>query len=171
MGLIIQLTKSELAACKQAAALRWQLARMSGVVNQRRDSRSDDAIDYLGIRAEQALAKAYKLPYSPSALGIDAGVDMFCGDMSIDVKSTFINGEMLLAKSKEAVRADVLFLVREKAEELLELVGWIRSSRFLEEAEKKDLGHGPGWMVHESRLARPSQFWEMIVSREHGVAA
>lgn len=171
MGLIIQLTKPELATCKQSAALRWQLARMSGVVNQRRDSRSDDAIDYLGIRAEQAVAKAFNIPYSPAALGIDAGIDMFCGDLSIDVKSTFINGEMLLAKSKEAVRADILFMVREKAEDLMELVGWVRSSRFLEEAEKKDLGHGMGWMIHESRLSRPAQFWELITSRQHGVAA
>lgn len=171
MGLIIKLCKSELALCKQAAALRWQLARASGVVNQRRDSRSDDDIDYLGIRAELAFAKAYNIQYTPAALGIDAGVDMFCGDLSIDVKATFINGERLLVKSKDAVKADVLFMVRENCDELLELVGWIRSSRFLEEAEEKDLGHGKGWMVHQDRLAKPAQFWELLTNKMHGAAA
>ena len=39
--LSIRLTRSEISEAKQAAALRWQLARASGVANQRRDNRSD----------------------------------------------------------------------------------------------------------------------------------
>jgi hypothetical protein len=37
----IRLTRSEISEAKQAASLRWQLARASGVNNQRRDNRSD----------------------------------------------------------------------------------------------------------------------------------
>jgi hypothetical protein len=37
----IRLTRSEISEAKQAASLRWQLARASGVANQRRDNRSD----------------------------------------------------------------------------------------------------------------------------------
>ena len=46
-ALLITLTREEVAQCKQAAALRWQLARASGVVNQRKDTdSSDEDIDY-----------------------------------------------------------------------------------------------------------------------------
>ena len=58
MVLNVRLTRSEMSEVKQAAALRWQLARASGVVNQRQDIRSDADIDLLGLKAEMAVAKA-----------------------------------------------------------------------------------------------------------------
>ena len=79
--ILVQLTKPELSQCKQASTLRWQLARASGVVNQRKDTdSSDDDIDYLGIRAELSVAKVLGCDYTPSALGIDEGIDMYICD-------------------------------------------------------------------------------------------
>ena len=68
----VRLNRSEISQAKQAAALRWQLARASGVANQRRDIRSDADIDLLGLKAEIAVAKAFHLPYRASDLGIDS---------------------------------------------------------------------------------------------------
>ena len=98
----IRLTRSEISEAKQAASLRWQLARASGVANQRRDNRSDGDIDLLGVKAEIAVAKILNLPYRASALGIDSGADIWADDIGIDVKSTFYQTGKLLFKSLDA---------------------------------------------------------------------
>ena len=54
---------------EQAATLRWQLARASGIDNQRRDARSDADIDLIGVKAEMAVAKVLQLPYAATAMG------------------------------------------------------------------------------------------------------
>ena len=54
--MIVTLSRKELSDCKQAATLRWQLARLSGVANQRKDKgRTDQDLDFLGIKAELAV--------------------------------------------------------------------------------------------------------------------
>lgn len=172
MGLLIKLTKSELSQCKQAAALRWQLARASGVVNQRRDNRSDDEIDYLGIRAETAVAKAYDLSYTPSALGIDEGVDMYAGDISIDVKSTFHTDGRLLLKSKEAAKADIFIMVSDTPEDdVMNLIGWTSRDRFLQDCQETDFGKGVCYTMERHQLYKVSSLWLHLTTLMKGVAA
>lgn len=172
MGLLIKLTKSELSQCKQAAALRWQLARASGVVNQRRDNRSDDEIDYLGIRAETAVAKAYDLPYTPSALGIDEGVDMYADDISIDVKSTFHTDGRLLLKSKEAAKADIFIMVSDTPEDdVMNLIGWTSRDRFLQDCQETDFGKGVCYTMERHQLYKVSSLWLHLTTLMKGVAA
>ena len=69
MVLDVRLTRAEMAMAEQAATLRWQLARASGVDNQRRDVRSDADIDLIGVKAEMAVAKVLQLPYAATAMG------------------------------------------------------------------------------------------------------
>ena len=69
MVLDVRLTRAEMAMAEQAATLRWQLARASGVGNQRRDARSDADIDLIGVKAEMAVAKVLQLPYAATAMG------------------------------------------------------------------------------------------------------
>lgn len=66
-AVLVRLTRAEMAVAEQAATLRWQLARASGVGNHRRDARSDADIDLIG--AEMAVAKALQLPYAATAMG------------------------------------------------------------------------------------------------------
>jgi hypothetical protein len=85
--MLVKINHQNLSKCRQAATGRWQLARMSGVGNQKRDTgRSDNDIDFLGVRAEYSVAQIFQLDYEPTALGIDAGMDMWCADVSLDVK-------------------------------------------------------------------------------------
>lgn len=171
-GLLIQLSKAELSQCKQAAALRWQLARASGVVNQRRDSRSDEDIDFLGIRAEVAVAKAYGLPYTPSALGIDEGVDMYADNLSIDVKSTFHSTGTLLLKSKEAAKADIFVLVSDTPQDdLMNILGWTQRQTFLDKCNTTDFGKGVCFTMEQAQLYRPADLWLHLTKHKHGVAA
>ena len=108
--LSVRLTRSEISEAKQASALRWQLARASGVQNQRRDGRPDGDIDLLGVKAEISVAKALQLPYKAAALGIDSGADLWADDIGIDVKSTFYQAGKLLFKSLESFYENLKYL-------------------------------------------------------------
>jgi len=90
----VRLKRSEIAIAQQAAALRWQLARASGVENKRIDqTRTDNDVDLLGIKAEIAVAKIFDIPFSASELGVDSGNDLFINagarELSLQVKATF----------------------------------------------------------------------------------
>ena len=84
------------------------MARLSGVKNQRRDSgRSDNDLDYLGLRAELSVSKAFDIEHNLFQLGIDEGADIWLGDISIDVKSTFYMSGRLLFKNTEAFKSSI----------------------------------------------------------------
>lgn len=171
--ILVSLTRAEIAQCKQAAALRWQLARASGVVNQRKDTdSSDDDIDYLGIRAELAAAKVLGCDYTPSALGIDEGIDMFIDDLSIDVKSTFHQSGKLLFKSLPAFKSDIAILVTATAwEEKMNVCGWVSQDRFKEKAEETDFGKGTCWTMGQEHLAPLKNLWLKITKEKLGKVA
>ena len=165
--MIVKLTDRELALCKQAAAARWQLARASGVVNQRKDGNRDDfTIDYLGVRAEQAVAKVFRLDYTPSVIGIDDGSDVWFEDISVDVKSTFHPDGKLLFKSLDAFKSDVSILVtavKEEGHEVvdeMEVVGWITKGEFVELANQVDLGHGLCYVMEQDELHGLETLWK-----------
>ena len=160
MALNVRLTRSEMSEVKQAAALRWQLARASGVVNQRKDIRSDADIDLLGLKAEMAVAKALQLPYRASDLGIDSGADMWSEDVSIDVKATYHKSGKLLFKSLDSFVAEYAILVTiSDDEDLMRIVGGMGRDRFKLEAVETDLGRGICWVVPQDILTPIEGVW------------
>lgn len=169
--LLIYLTPAEMARCKQAAALRWQLARASGVVDKRRDSsRQLEDLDLLGVKAEQAVAKALDLEYTPGALGVDDGTDLYAGDVSIDVKATFYPDGRLLLRGEAQAKADVFVLVAavKDNEAVMRLCGWISRKGFLAQCKTIDLGHGPGLAMEQADLRYLTELWGLLVTRRHG---
>ena len=168
--MIVRLTRQELAECRQAATARWQLARASGVNNQRRDSnKTDNDIDFLGICGEVATAKALSIDYSPRAIGMDDGMDMWAAGMSIDVKATFHENGRLLFKSINSFAADIAILVTPTQEEgCFNVVGGISRLAFGKNHVAKDLGHGEGVMVDQDQLCPLKDIWEYITARRVG---
>ena len=161
--MIVTLSRQELSIGRQAATARWQLARAAGVQNQRRDSRTDSDIDLIGIYGEMAVAKALALDYSPQAIGVDDGMDMWCGNFSIDVKSSFHIGGRLLFKSVDAFCADIAILVEPGADGAeFNIVGGIRKGAFIRKHYTKDLGHGEGAMVDQAMLSPLYRIWEFL---------
>ena len=64
MTLLLRLSDKDMAKATQAGAFRSQLARASGVGNQKIDlNRSDSEIDIDGIKSEMAVAKVFELEY------------------------------------------------------------------------------------------------------------
>ena len=165
--MIIRLSAKEISMCRQAATMRWQLARLSGVKNQRRDSgRSDNDLDYLGLRSELAVSKAFNIQHNLFQLGIDEGVDLWLDDISIDVKSTFYKTGKLLFKNAEAFKASCAVLVCENLENEMIIAGYVPKKIFLENCYKKDLGHGIGLVLDQEKLRPISNLWKVSVKQK-----
>jgi len=159
--MLVKLTPKQVAQCHQAAAMRWQLARASGVVNQRRDKgRSDADLDLLGVKAEFAVSKVFDLDHI-HAVGVDDGRDIWLGDISVDVKATFYTTGRLLFKKPEAFKADCSILVCQQSPDLMHVVGYIPRTHFLDQAYEIDLGHGKGWAMDQENLLPLSKLWEV----------
>lgn len=111
MTLLLRLSDKDMAKATQAGAFRSQLARASGVGNQKIDlNRSDSEIDIDGIKSEMAVAKVFELEYDPFHFGVDTGVDLWSGDISIDVKSTRHDNGHLIFKNTDAFKSNVAIL-------------------------------------------------------------
>ena len=161
----IKLSKKEISEVNQIARLRWQLARASGVVNQRKDNnRSDDDVDKLGYAGEYAVAKLFNLKFNPSILGIDDGFDLWINDLSIDVKTTFYETGVLLFKSKEAFKADVGILVTATgSENIFKIVGFISRKEF---KEKSEIFKENGFCVQQKDLMPIERLWKYTRQKE-----
>jgi hypothetical protein len=159
--MLVRLTKAEMAACNQGAALRWQIARLSDVKDQQKAPQEN--VDLLGIKAEVAVSKVLQLPYSPATLGIDSGADLWAGDWSIDVKASFHESGKLLFKSVESFRADMAILVTATDDlEVMRIVGGIGHKQFLSKAREVNLGHGNCWVVEPQSLTPIEEIWSAI---------
>lgn len=164
----IRLTAEEVNKCNQAATLRWQLARASGVVNQRKDgSRDDGDIDLLGIKAEVAVANLLDCKYSPFEFGVDTGTDFFLGKVSIDVKSTFYKTGKLLFKSKDYFKADCSVLVSSTNDDnVMSVVGYSSQKYFLENCVPENLGHGQCVTLKQDQLKPMENLWRYHVANK-----
>ena len=164
----IKLTRQEMAAVDQAAALRWQLARASGVANQKRAGESDDDLDKLGLKAEMAVAKCLGLTYSPQSLGIDNGIDMWFGDVGIDIKATFHPSGKLLFKSLEAFKADAAILVTKTDEaDVMDVIGGVMRNKFQTHAQQVNLGRGLCWIMPQDELSPIEKVCAVLTAKQH----
>ena len=158
----VKLTQKEMLECKQAATLRWQLARASNVVNQKKDgNRNDNDIDLLGIKAELAVSKVLCCDHNIFQLGVDDGADMFLGEISIDVKSTFYETGKLLFKSHNAFKASCSVLVTaSENEDVMVIAGWIPRQNFIKDAIEENLGHGICYTMEQVYLRPIEALWK-----------
>tara|TARA_B100000524_G_scaffold347744_1_gene250367 strand:+ start:811 stop:1329 length:519 start_codon:yes stop_codon:yes gene_type:complete len=159
----VRLTKQEMLECKQAATLRWQLSRAMGVPNQRKDTnRNDNDVDQLGIKGETAVAKVLECRHNVFQYSSDYGVDMFLGNISIDVKTTFHQTGKLLFKSLDAFKAGCSVLVTASDDDdVMIIAGYIPRRVFLEKAQETDLGgYGPCFTMEQIYLRPIESLWK-----------
>lgn len=156
----VRLSRQEMSEAKQGATMRWQMARASGIGNQKRASVGDDDLDLLGIKAEQAVAKLLSLGYTAARVGVDDGSDLWFGGMSIDVKATFHQTGKLLFKSLDAFRADCAILVTATDEDdVMSVIGGIGRSVFVEMHQVVDFGYGPCCTMDQDAIWPIEQMW------------
>lgn len=163
MGLNVRLTRRDMSNVVKAARGRQQLARSSGVIDQRRAGNSSMDIEQLGLMAEIAVAKVLGCDYSPFELGVDDGSDMWLGNSSIDVKASFHASGSLLFKTRQAFRADcAIFVTATSEDSTVTIVGGCSKARFMREAENVDLGRGPCWIMQQQNLSPIEAVWKIL---------
>jgi hypothetical protein len=167
--MLVTLSPKEMSKCNQAATLRWQLARASGVSNQRRDKgRSDADLDLLGVKAEVAVSKVFNLDHDYS-MGVDDGSDLWLDDISVDVKATFHKGGRLLFKKRSSFKADCAVLVCQIRPDQFNVAGYASKATFLKKSKELDLGHGKGWAMDQDELSPLERLW--FASRKSNLKA
>jgi hypothetical protein len=161
----VKLSKKDMSEINQFASLRWQIARASGVVNQRKDiARSDDDVDRLGLLGEYIVAKVFNLKFNPSLSGIDEGYDLWIKDLSIDVKTTFYKTGVLLFKSKESFRADVgILVIPTDDKNIFKVAGFIPQREF---KEKSKIFKGSQYCVEQKDLMPIEKLWKCTKQKE-----
>lgn len=169
--MLVQLNATEIRKCSQAAAARWQVARASGVVNQRKDgTRSDADVDLLGIKGELAVAKIFGIEsYSISELGIDCGYDMEIGRVTIDVKATFSGHGHLAFKTLESFKAVTSILVTATEDsDIMNVVGHCPRDEFMRKCKLTQLGSGSAYAVRQDELMPLENLWSVAMSMKFG---
>ena len=155
-----------MADCSQLANARLHFATMTNVTNMKRDSsRTDLEIDFIGACAELAVAKLFKIDINRSIVGVDSGIDLFYGDVGIDVKSTFHAGGRMLFKSVDAFKADVCVLATAtEHHNAIDVVGWLSRKEFKEKAQPFTMGgHSSGMAVEQKNLHPLKDLWHGLV--------
>lgn len=162
----VHLSRKEVLKCERVATHRSMLSRASGVVNQRKDqSSSDIEIDLIGIKGELAVSKVYNTDFDMNELGVDSGIDMFVGDVGIDVKTTKYKTGCLLFKSVEAFKAPISILCLNTSEDTVFVAGWIRRDDF---ANRCKPFQDDGVCVQQSDLEKPESLWLNFIRLEVG---
>jgi hypothetical protein len=140
--------------------MRWQMARASGIGNQKRAGMSDAELDLIGIKAEMAVAKLLCLDYMAARLGVDDGSDLWFGDVSIDVKASIYPTGRLLFKSLEAFRADCAILVTTTNEDdVMSVIGGISRASFTTGHTVSDLGRGECLTMEQDEIWPIEEMW------------
>lgn len=164
----INFNKEEIDACRKGAKLRYQFARNSDLENENYASdperQEGSALDYLGIRGELAVAKAFDLHFDPlRGMGVDNGIDLFWNDVSIDVKATpYLNGKLLF-RSLNKFKSEIAVLTIEVQEDSFRVPGWIKREDFVKNS-------GPflnGVAVTQEDLNPPEELWQIMTNKKN----
>lgn len=162
----VRLNKKELSEARQHSNFRLQLSLATNLVNQRRGNKwGEKDIEYLGVRAEIAVAKLFG--FDSIGMGIDDGSDFYFDEVSIDVKATFYKNGRLIFRSRDKVKADVIVLVNQVSEEVLNIEGWCTKEHYLKKAEVKDLGNGSTLVLEPENLFPIEELWLYLQQQRH----
>ena len=162
--ILVELTEPELYGAKQGANLRYQLARLSGLVSKNRDDRTPQDLELLGICAEMEVCKIFQVAYDPCRLGFDNGVDIWVGKIGVDVKATFHQHGKLLFLDADAFKAPVAVLVTATQQpNVMRVVGCISRKAYLDRCVDFDIGKGKCLSVSQDQLSDLSQLWSASV--------
>lgn len=122
--------------------------------------------NWWGFMAEFAVCRVFGLELPRLNVATDGGVDLWLGDISVDVK--FSQTNKLIFDSEEKFRANVALLVVPGGEaDVLELAGWIGRTAFLENCGKHDFGYGERLVMDADNLNEVCRLWHRITERKY----
>ena len=112
------------------------------------DKQSREDANALGFMAEFAVARLLGTNLPAINVVTDGGVDLWCDDVSIDVKFTNRQDGDLIFDSEEKFKARVAVLVTPTDDpSVMSIKGWMGKRQFIKQAETRNLGYGDRLVV------------------------
>ncbi len=122
----------------------------------------------LGCKAEYAVARVLGTELPKLNFLSDNGVDLWSGDVSIDVKYTTSEGGDLIFNTADNFKAMVSVLVAKTSQpDVMRIVGWTNKSDFVLSAKKKDFGYGERMAMACKHLRPIEELWRKITERKY----
>lgn len=163
--MLIYLSKQDAHASKILGADTVKLCEMQGFKPRlENESQSRVEANIYGFKAEFAVARLLDL--TPPTINVvsDGGVDLWCGDTSIDVKFTNNEYGPLVFDTIPKFRAQIAVLVgRTKNTNVMRVNGWVNRKTFKEECVAQDFGYGERLMMEHDKLFPIETFWKQLM--------
>jgi hypothetical protein len=153
MSQIIELSRPEALLCQQIGIMRRLSNRGSRVADAQVGKQDPWQIDVDGVVGEYAVAKAMNLFFDPTIEIRAGGADLIARDgKTIDVKTSRHKDAHLQSRLEKAKNpCDFYFLVIVDGW-VAEIIGFAKKGDLFQEANIKDVGHGPGYLLAQEYL-------------------
>lgn len=149
----VQLTTSEIAVCRTLGNLRTIAARAASVNDKQMGKQSAVEIDEDGVIGEYAFCKSKNIFFDPSASPRSGSYDCVLMGKRIDIKTTRYAKGRLAVTTKRNADVDIFVLaLYDPATHKVTFPGYILADRLYQPENLKDLGHGEGYVVEQSKL-------------------
>ena len=138
----------------------FMLERMS--ISPRLENNNQSRLDanIFGFMAEFAVCRVLGTEPPRLNFATDGGVDLWLGDVTIDVKYTARKTSKLIFDSVDKFKSQVAILVTATDNmDVMEILGWCSKGRFIEDSYSKDFGYGKRLVMDADKLQPIEQFW------------
>ena len=131
-------------------------------VSPRLENKNQSRLDanIMGFMAEFAVCRVLGAEAPRLNFATDGGVDLWLGDVTIDVKYTSKKTSKLIFDSVDKFKSQVAILVTATDNmDVMEILGWCGKGRFIEDSYGKDFGYGERLVMDADKLQPIEQFW------------
>jgi len=167
--MLIKLTKQEMHECKILGQDTVKICKMQKLT-PRLDTEDESRVlsNIQGFYAEYAVAKALGCKFPMFNIVTDGGVDVWAGNISIDVKYTKNTTDLIFDDFSE-FKADVAVLTSpsEVGTDVIKIIGWLDKTTFVERSFDKDYGYGSRKVVSKDNLFFIEKLWLKVIDDKY----
>ncbi len=147
----IDLELHEIAICRMIGNMRSVINRSTSVTNLQMGKQDPLSIDEDGVIGEYAFCKYWNVFFDPTIKPRSGTADCELMDKAFDIKTTRrLDGRLLAGlKSNPEIECYALAIIQENK---VILPGYALSAELIREENVKDLGHGNGYVLDQSKL-------------------
>jgi len=162
--MLVRLSPEDVHNCTLMGHDTVALCEMRGVLPRLENkNQTREEANALGFKAEFAVARLLGTNLPTVNVVTDGGIDLWFGDVSIDVKFTNKQSNGLIFDNEEKFKARLAVLVTPTDhDDVMNIVGWIGRKQFLHVAKVKDFGYGPRLVAVGHNLKRIESLWRRL---------
>lgn len=170
--MLVQLSRKDAHKATMMGVDTVALCKMQGFAPRlENENQSREDANSLGYMAEFAVARLLDLEEPEISVHTDGGVDLWAGDISIDVKFTNMRKDPpLIFDSMAKFKADVAVLVtcEDDYDNVFKVHGWTHRRVFKDGSYKHNYGYGDRLVMDVNQLDKIEHLWGYIKAAQNG---